>query len=100
MHYLVSDSTEETIATFETFDRDIILDRITEHLFKHPTDTLTFERDLTPEEARKWAGRHIIDFYRLNRKGEVCKVILKGDKEYLKVVKIPKEEKCTQKCMG
>jgi hypothetical protein len=89
MHYLVSDTTEETINYFPVFCADIILNVIKKHLLGHPDDTLSFERDLTSEEAKKYAGRHIIDFYRLNRKGDVCKVIMKGDKEYLKRVNIP-----------
>lgn len=81
MYYLYSDRFDRDIAHFDTFDREAIHKGITDHLGTFTNDTVSYERDLTKEEAKKFAGRHIIDFYCCH-KGIVCKVISRGGKDY------------------
>lgn len=87
-YFLRSDNTDADIYTFEMFARILILKLIAKYLTDNPADTIVLERDLTISESKQYAGRQIIDFFKLNTKGVVCKIVTKGNKEYLKIIKI------------
>ena len=85
MYYLHSDNTENLIKSFETFDVLDIKMSILAHLEDNPTDTIEYSKDLSPEDAKKYVGKDIIDFYANNPKaGAPCKLILKGEKVFYK----------------
>jgi hypothetical protein len=87
-HLLFSQNSETVIEWFEKFDRGAIKASILKHLSHNPTDVLEHCKEFSKSDLKKYAGYDILDFYKLNSKGEVCKIITRGNKEYLLKIKI------------
>lgn len=83
LHLLFSQDLDNVIQWFDKFDKDFIKTAIVEHLKHYPTDVLEHCKEFSKSDLRKFAGYDIINFYKLNSNGEVCKIITKGNKDYL-----------------
>lgn len=71
---------------FEKFDKEQIKISLIELLNKDNTDILEFCKEPSGKDLRKFYGYEILDYFALNKKGELCKIITKNNKEYLKKV--------------
>jgi hypothetical protein len=87
-HLLWSWNSDTAIQWFDKFDKDAIKTAIVKHLENNPTDTVEHSKDYRKSDLRKFVGYDILNFYQLNAKGEPCLVITRGDKEYLRKLKI------------
>jgi hypothetical protein len=84
-YILYSQNKESNIALFEEFNAGLILDEVKRHLAENPTDTIQFEKELSHEAKKKYAGNEILAFYEVNPKnGKPSKCVLKGNKTYYK----------------
>lgn len=83
-HLLFSQNNDMPIAWFDQFDKEAIKEAIVERLTLDPTDTLEHCKEYSKSDLKRFYGHEIISFYQCNKKGKPCRVIWKGDKEYLK----------------
>ena len=83
---LYSQDKQQPVKWFDRFDKELIKEAIKEHLKDNPDDTVEHCKQYIKTNVNKYYGYNIISFYQNNKKGEACKVILKGNKEYLKVL--------------
>jgi hypothetical protein len=83
-HSLYSQDQDMTVKWFDKFDKEEIKCAIIEHLQNNPTDTIEHCKEFNKSDVRKYYGNEILNFYRLNSKGLPCKLVTKGDKNYLK----------------
>ena len=87
-HAIFSDNKDMAVEWFEKFDKEAIKKAIVKHLANDPTDTLEHCKEYSKKDIKKYYGMEIINFYKCNKKGEPCLIILKGNKEYLKKLTI------------
>lgn len=85
-HALFSHDQDMYIEWFEKFDANTIKESIINHLTKFPADTLEHTKEYSKEDVKKYYGMEIINFYKCNKGGAPCKVILKGNKEFTKPI--------------
>ena len=71
------------IVWFDKFDAAAIKEGIIKHLTDNPTDTIEHCKEYSKEDIKKYYGNEIINFYKCNKNGHPCRVVLKGNKEYL-----------------
>ena len=83
-HSLFSQDHNMPIAWFDKFNAAEIKQGIIKHLKQFPADTLEHCKEYSKEDIKKYYGMEILNFYKCNSGGVPCKVVLKGDKEYLK----------------
>ncbi len=83
-HSLFSHQEDRTVAFFDRFDKVLIKEEIVAHLTEYPLDTIEHCREYPKGEIGRYYGRQIINFYKCNKEGQPCKVVFKGNKEYLK----------------
>lgn len=82
-HSLYSQDLSRPVAFFEKFNKEDIKKEIINHLTKYPEDTLEHCKEYSKSDIKKYYGSEIINFYSVNPKsGKVCKVVLKGNKEF------------------
>jgi len=82
-HALFSQSLDVHVRWFEKFDKQAIKTAIVEHLKQYPDDVLEHCKDYPKEEAGKYYGMEIINFYQ-NFNNKPCRLIMKGNREYYK----------------
>lgn len=86
-HLIFSQDTETPIRWFDKFDKDSIKDAIVKHLQENPNDTVEHCKEYNARDIRRYMGCNIISFYKMNPTSKkVCKVVLRGNKEYLKAL--------------
>lgn len=85
-HSLYSQDLDMPVAFFEVFNKENIKSEIISHLKRYPKDTLEHCKEYNKDDVKRFYGNQVINFYKTNRKGEVCKVIMKGNKEFLKSI--------------
>ena len=83
-HLLFSQNQDMAIAWFDKFDAQAIKQAIVEHLTLDPTDTLEHCKVYSKSDIKRFYGHEILSLYECNKKGEPCKVITKGDKNYFR----------------
>ena len=72
-----------TVVWFNKFDAAEIKSKIIEHLKQYPADTLEHCKEYNKKDIKKYYGMEILNFYKCNKNGHPCRVVLKGYKEYL-----------------
>lgn len=86
-NYMIhSQNQDMCVKYFDKFDKEQIKASLLEILKSDNRDTLELCKEPNKKDLRKFYGNEILDFYKLNKSGELCKVITKGNKEYLKKV--------------
>lgn len=84
-HSLYSENKEMVIKWFGKFDKEEIKKSIIEYLTENPSDVIEHCKEFNRKDVRSFYGNEILNFYKTNPKNlRVCKVIIKGNKEYLK----------------
>lgn len=84
VHALYSQDQDQVIKWFDKFDKSAIKEVIKEHLIKHPKDTVEHTKE--HKGIKKFYGMEIINFYKNNSNNKPSKVIIRGNKEYLKTL--------------
>lgn len=85
-HFLINES-DETIQVFEQFNRDLITKGIIQYLTENPSGQVTHEKELVGRDKVKYVGNEILNFY-CNHIGNPCLLIVKGNKEFFKQLKL------------
>jgi hypothetical protein len=88
-HYLFSQEQDMLVATFNNFDRTAIKNEIINHLMVCPNDTIEHCRDYSKRDLKRFAGYHILNFYRVNPKNKKASVIVtRNNKEYYRQLSV------------
>jgi hypothetical protein len=82
-HLLFSHNQDRPIQWFDKYNPIAIKEAIVQHLKDNPDDTVEHCKEYDNRELKKYAGYKIINFY-TTANCRPCKIILKGNKEYLK----------------
>lgn len=86
-YFIFSQDQEIPVEFYQKFDKDRIKTAIIKHLSDNPEDVIELCREYDNNDPKRFYGMEIISFFQMNKKGQVCKVILKGEREFLKPLK-------------
>lgn len=83
---IYSQNQEKTIFLFDKFDKEIIKKYLFEALKEDSKDTLELHKETSKKNNLGCLGGEILDFFQISRNGELCKIVTKGNKEFLKKI--------------
>ena len=74
------------VQCFDRFNKEQIKQAIISYLDTNPCDLIELCKDFNKSDLRRYAGYETLSFYQKNTSGLACKVVAKGNKEYLKPI--------------
>lgn len=81
---LINSDNDKTI--FQSDCRLTMQRKIIETLSETSKTLELYRRHECPKDRQKYYGDELIEFYKNNSKGYPCRIIFKGDREYLKTI--------------
>jgi len=86
-HLLWSQDLDMSVQWFDKFNPNEIKEGIIKHLQQYPNDVVEHCKEYNKQDAQKYYGFNILNYYQNNKQGKPCTVITKGSKEFLKPLK-------------
>ena len=84
-HLLYSHNSDAPVVWFDKFNASDIKAAIVKHLTANTTDTIEHCKQYSNLDIKRFYGNEIINIYQYHN-GKVCKLIIKGNKEYFKPI--------------